>query len=613
MPGFFGSVGLPGAEAERLATSFAAAWGTCDQVRLDGDVRLGGHAHAGRHAVAQIDDFRAIAIDGELSIYLQLAAGELLSWFRDGKAHFADLPDCRGNVAAVDAARGQVVIATESTGSFPVYFVRIGRGLAFSSRLSPIQALVHGSADPIALLSFVRKGYIQTDRSFIDGVRRLQPGQALEFSERSGEIRIRERSDLWVGWSGTAADHQRGAAEEGWNRLQSAVSNAPVASRCGVMVSGGWDSRTLLGAAKGESSSAALVGYSHGDPGSREIAIARAVARAAGIELHQEPIGADIYRLSDLRRVFAREETVVFPHWAHAGVALAGLGAKQVMAGVYGEVLGGHYGRAMLLRGSSKIIAVGASLLGINEPIHPVTDAELSSLKAFLRVGPLRRPWFLAADYWASIDRPVQQLNADIEQDIARLRGRNVHSLEQLIESYVTELRGSQYINAQLRSCRAELDISIPFADQQLLAFASRLPLSFKIHNAINRAALRHHWPALLDQPLAATLVRARAPLLVQEASRLARKVREEGHWKLHFASSGRIPPPRLAWVNFEFLREGRCLHEVIDDLRADVWDRGALQRKADAVTSREFRQPVHPVSDLLMKIYTIDLVLRGA
>ena len=110
---------------------------------------------------------------------------------------------------------------------------------------------------------------------------------------------------------------------------------------------------------------------------------------------------------------------------------------------------------------------------------------------------------------------------------------------------------------------------------------------------------------------MAATLASARRSLLTQEASRLVRKAAEVGRWKAHFASAGRIRPPRLSWVNFEFLRSGRELADLLHDLHGEVWDRKAIAARLEAASAGR-SIPTHPLSDYLMKVYTIDLSLRA-
>jgi hypothetical protein len=187
-----------------------------------------------------------------------------------------------------------------------------------------------------------------------------------------------------------------------------------------------------------------------------------------------------------------------------------------------------------------------------------------------------------------------------------------ITSDERMIEAFIATHRGSQYINAQLLSCRAHLDIALPFCDAELLELACALPLSQKIHNSVDREILRRHAPELLSVACAATLVPASAPIGVQEATRALRRALEAPYGRLARAAPSLLPPLRLGWVNFDFLRSGAALGSLEEDLRCDIWDRAALRvRIADA------RDPVkavatHPLSDQMMKIYTSDLMLRG-
>ena len=188
---------------------------------------------------------------------------------------------------------------------------------------------------------------------------------------------------------------------------------------------------------------------------------------------------------------------------------------------------------------------------------------------------------------------------------------RGVVGVEALIEAYLTEGRAAQYISAQLLSCRGVLDVGVPFVDRALLLSASRVPLATKIHNRLNRHILAASRPDLLAIPLAATLVNAGAPILAREASRWARRVIEERAWQRHFTTSGAKPAPRFAWANFEFVRSTRCLYPVVEDLATGLWDRTALLQRLADLESDGWGRPAHPIVDMLMKIYTVDLMLR--
>jgi hypothetical protein len=438
------------------------------------------------------------------------------------------------------------------------------------------------------------------------------PGQGLSYDQQTDALRVFEASDLWAGCQSDDAQIARDLIETTWQTLGDAVRRSvDPGMGLAIMVSGGWDSRTLLAAAVKKLGASRVVGYSHGDVQSRELQIARGLATRMGVGLRAEPIDGGIYSFELLEQAFAREENLVFPHWHRAGRVLRADGVNCVTAGVYGEVLGGHYGRGMLLGEFGRMIEVGRWLLGRKERSRPLTQVEFDSLYDFLRLKGYERPPFIHPDFWAAIDAPRESINADIRADLERLRQRGIDTAERMVEAYVTEHRGSQYIGAQLRSCRSYVDVAMPFADREVLRLASCIRISEKIHNGVNRRMLARFCPVALTFPLAATLVAAQMPILFQEASRLLRKGREAGHWALHFRYPGKFGPPRLAWVNFEFLRRGTELMTVVEDLRCGFWDTAHLRRRIEAIRRGQWKQPLHPTSDLLLRIYTVDRMLR--
>jgi len=583
---------------------FAQPWGACD-IEVVGSTTIGAHAHAPGNALASTAPSVWVA-DGEASLYARMVQSPSSLWRRDGSGlHLSS--SCRGNIALWNAAASQLTIGTEWTGSFPLYYAaRPGEGFLFASRMSVIASALQPTCDAMGVVEFLRDASFQSDRSYWTGIRRLQPGQALIYDVATDRVTVSERSQLWAS---TSNDDQRAWLEEVWDKLGRSVERDRAVS---IMMSGGWDSRTLLARSVASSPPAKLMAYSHGDPRSREIRLAQQLSGAAGIAFHQEPIDGRCYDLSALQTGFDREEHLVFPHWHRAGRLAAAMGPRVVTAGVYGEVLGGHYGRAMLLQGSAKIREVLSGLVGARHASPPASSRDLAALSEFLHVRTLTRPWPVHRDWWEAAGITADELNRDIDRDLARLQTRGVRTVDQLIEAYVSEHRGSQYINAQIRSCRAHTDVSLPFAERTLLECACAFPLGVKIHNRLNQEMLRRFAPTLLRYPMAATLADARRPLIVQEASRLIRKGLELGRWRLHFASRGRVQSPRLSWVNFEFLRDGHELRAIVEDLRADLWDKSAILSRAEQLADG-ISGSAHPMSDQVMKIYTVDLALRAA
>ncbi|HEU4452933.1 MAG TPA: hypothetical protein VFR81_07725 [Longimicrobium sp.] len=608
MPGIFGGAGCAPALLDRLEADFHAAWGALDVARGD-SWRVGGHRFGEAPAVQASAGGSVLAVDGEPSLYAAAACPrERERLFTAGDGHMELAVACRGNLALLDPATETLRLGVEWSGSFPLYYARAGGGLLFSSRARPLARTVGAEPDGVGIRELLHGGYTMGGRTAFRGVHRLLPGQSLGFEARTGSLRVRERSRLWTDSgaappAGVAAEPEEAA----WELLCEALRAAPAPGA--LMMSGGWDSRTLFAALHAVRGGKGMAAYAHGDVESRELELVARISRSAGVECRLEPVDDRACDLDLLRRGFERVENVVFPHWHRAGAVLAGSGFRCVTAGVYGEVLGGHYGPAMLLHGRKKVLAVARALLGRPAPAPAPSADRAERLRGLLRVPGGAAPWYLAPEH--APPESSEAMDADLETALERLRDRGISDPDRLAEAFVSEHRGTQYINAQLLSCRASLDVVLPFASRELLALASRVPLTRKIHNALNRAMLRRHAPGLLRYPMAATLVPAGSPLLLQEASRALRRGLEQGGWALHARSGGRLPAPRLGWVNFEFLRTGGALRAIVDDLRADLWNRPALWDRLARIGRGEWPHSLHPTYDQLAKIYTVDLMLR--
>lgn len=600
VPGMFGVVGLSADVHQRAGDAFATAFaGT--KIEKGTIATIGAHAHSPAVALSR-SPTRIVAVDGEVSIYAAVATAAAN---RPASSHPRDAgPALRGNVALWDEIEDRLSITTECTGSFPVYYAHFpGQGLLFSNRMNVLARATSQEVDPLGCLQFLREASFGADRSLWFGIKRLQPGQSLEYDARSHALRIAEHSTLWstMATETTVED----VVEEAWPRLCRSVDRAPTS----MMMSGGWDSRTLLAITTAMLPPRDLLAYSHGDVLSRELRIAEKLAAAVGVSFQAEGIDDSCYDPATLKKGFDREEHVVFPHWHRAG-QIAAAASHVVAAGVYGEILGGHYGRAMLLQGSGKIRAVMLPLMGLDAGSVHITEAAFQSVRDFLSMRSLVRPWPVRQDWWTSAGLEVDALNADVDHDLNRLRARGIATLDQLIEAYVSEHRGSQYINAQVRSARAWTNVSMPFADAHVLELVTPLPLPLKIHNRLSRQLLRRFAPSLVRLPMAATLAQARRPILIQEASRIARRLAEHARWRAHSAFRGRVRAPHFSWVNFEFLRQGSALTSIIDDLRAPLWDKPAMLARVREIQHNR-SVPTHPLSDQMMKVYTIDLALR--
>lgn len=599
MPGLFGVVGSTPEAREQLADAFAAIWPTSQMLEGVGHV-LGAHRFGPEAALAAVDDGRLVAIDGESDTYRRFSEALSLS-NSASQIESAAIDRLRdetvGNVTIVDPVRGRITLSTDPSGTFPLYYCRVGDGLAFCSLTRPLAALTNASTNHHAVRQYLRQAWIVGEETVFHGVHRLLPGQTLRF-EQGGSPVITEGTTAWI----RGGDREDECIESVWHAIESNAASAMQRGPYALMMSGGWDSRTLLAAISWGNAGASC--YSHGDMQSRELQLVRELCDLSDIACRLEPLDDRMFEAQLLADGFNRTESLSFPHWHLAGQLLQEGGTHSVSAGILGEIIGGHYGPTMIGSNLTRARTLLSTLVGSIPSL--VVDRKLDPRQMLSRSGATS-PWYLEQDYAQSLSNEAEHYNGAIEAELDRHTRRGVTDPSALIEAFITEQRGSQYIAAQLRSCRAHLDVCVPYASRAAFVAATQLPLSHRIHNRLSRELLRRHAPTLLQLPMAATLVSARRSILLQEASRAVRKLGESAWYRARKIISPDAVPPRLGWVDFEFLSDSRALHELIESLEQPFWNRSKM---ADRVDRRVLKGTAHPIFDQFMKIKTLDLLL---
>lgn len=610
MPGMFGGLCPRSEVLERLCDAFTTALTTSRVLRFDGGI-IGAHAHGDVIAagwLASTSRPTALAIDGDAALYS--AFPRTISGETSSRAGVVALQAAGiGNVVTVGDGGRTLDLYTEPSGSFPVYYATVSDGLLFSSLLAPLMTVVTSQLDHVGIIEFLRAGYTLNGRTVFEGVKRLQPGQVLRF-EMGRRPTLEESSSTWVSLDPETSTPESAAAAT-WTALSGAVARDRAAcSSMTLMMSAGWDSRTLLAVERSEGSS--IRAYSHGDIRSRELRLTGQICRLADISHELHPIDDRILDLAFLQRAFRTTESLVFPHWHFAGDQLARDGVSRVSAGVFGEVVGGHYGLTMATSGLSKMGALLASRW--RSPLERMTlEESYGAIRDILSVDSVGATWYLNKDFRDQLmaESTVDAINADLEADLRRLRGRGVVNPDQLLEAFIAEHRGSQYINAQLLSIRGHCNVSLPFADQRVLNVSTSIPARVKLHNRVNQEILKLHWAQGLRYPTAATLISARAPILAQEASRAARKAGELVWRAAYKLSPDIVPRPRLGWVDFEFLRTSARMVELADRFTHPIWNQEGIRESIDALALSK-SVPPHPMIDQIGKMLTIQGWLGG-
>ncbi|MCA9421705.1 MAG: hypothetical protein KC592_11840 [Nitrospira sp.] len=605
MPGVYGCFGCSSEEESHLQKEFSKPWGKCEQLKFRGGI-IGGHAFPKKTALHNIKENIIFALDGEIAIYRMAEKFTTINCkelFDISSGILNEGKFLKGNMVVVDKALGLCQIVSEWTGTFPLYYAQINQKFFFCSRQKPIAQVLGLSPDYIGILEYFRNDYMYAGRTFFNGLRRLLPGQTLSFNQLTGDLKVKESSRFWApGENKINSDNFvevfRDKLEDSLNRCFG--SDLHIA----LMMSGGWDSRLLLGGLLHLINPAKVEAYVYGDIRSREIKLVKKICQSAKVNCFVDNYGPEILNTTLLQEGFNRSELIRFPYWYHAGRRLANEGVDCVTAGVYGEVLGGHYGSTMWLSGWRKIFSVGSQML--KKSISSV------DIKRHFRLNGLKQPYYLKSTLWNNIGNLTHAMNEDLENSVQRLIDRGITSPEILIEAFIAEHRGSQYINSQILSCRASLDISLPFCDNDLLDISGQIPMIEKTQNILTCELLRGIAPDLLHYPTVATLVPAYFPMIFQEASRAFRVLLEDAQYYLTRATAGRIKAPSWSWLNNEILRSNPALKVMLEDLRCGFWEREALSNAIK--TPEKFEGGLYTLNNLLsrfLKIYSVDLMLR--
>jgi asparagine synthase (glutamine-hydrolysing) len=185
-----------------------------------------------------------------------------------------------------DRNASRLVISNDRFGTRPLYYHHDGERLIFASNTRMITALgrLQPQHDRVALAEFLRYQQLLDDRSLFEEIKLLPPGSRLIFALDSNELRLESYWKLWdvpldqpISW--------QEAVEHGTFLTRRAVRRSFSGQhRFGVYLSGGLDSRLIVGALGPEARGLPVLNY--GVTWGSDVIFARQVARVAHLDYH---------------------------------------------------------------------------------------------------------------------------------------------------------------------------------------------------------------------------------------------------------------------------------------------------------------------------------------
>ena len=400
-------------------------------------------------------------------------------------------------------------LARDRMGIKPLYYYLSDRLFVFASEIKAIlahpdvRAEVNASQLPIQLAL----KYTLDDQTLFRGIRKLLPGHWLKIDAR--DFTTHKYWDLRFTPKQNYSSLQD-AADALADRFHTAVHRRLMADvPLGVFLSGGIDS-SVIAASMAQRVSEPIKAFSvaFGEHGYSELEYARSVANHISAEQHEIVVSAEDWLRAWPHMVYHEDEPIAHPssialHFVsrlaaeHVKVVLTGEGSDELLAGYeryYQTLANLRFGKLVpgALRSVTKSLidllpdAFVPKRKAVRTSLYLRQDVEtlfLDNYSAMPRssVRSLLQPEFS--------DASIEQMYAEFVRFMDACDSDNL--LDQLlyadIKTYLLELLMKQ----DQMSMSASLESRVPFLDHELVEFACRLPVSFKLQGFNTKRILR--------------------------------------------------------------------------------------------------------------------------
>lgn len=476
-----------------------------------------------------------------------------------------------------------LTVTTDRLGTAIIYWKREGDLLFLSNRLENLVTF-DSEKDWSSIQQYLNSGFTIQDRTFFSDIHQSEPNKDILISTKPRpSVKITERPT-----NPTYSPDSREILTSLIDQLCSHLDSLPPSV---LMMSAGWDSRTLL--IQGGANIAAA--YTHGDLSSREISLAKSLSGQLRLDHLFTDTRSCNLDVAVIDKMLSDVGFGVFPIWFEASRVISQWKNMPMMSGVLGELLGGHYG---VMSWGSRPQKLLSALSLVSSPL--VTESRVRSIVNKYSTPPPTH-WFVSKKGQDLLDLHHTETK---ERCLTAINQNHnaTKDWQRAIEDFNITHRGRQYILKQALASSNSAGYLIPFANEKLVDLSRHLDFQHRVHNLVNRNMLKEVRPELLKHPMAATLVAAKHPIIVQEASRFARVLLERSRPLLRRESR------QLGWFNYEHLYNDDSLLQIVDSLRSEIWCK-------DQMRSTILSHPGRSVDagstlDMLCKIKTVDYYL---
>jgi asparagine synthase (glutamine-hydrolysing) len=417
--------------------------------------------------------------------------------------------------AVWDRRRRRLLLARDRLGIKPLYWTLAGGDLVFASEIKSLFAFpdVRRELDPTRIPEYLALRYVPGPETSFRGIRRLDPGHAICFSE--GRLRTWRFWDLPVeaaaaSWGPGGLQAER---EQFLDLLLESVrlrlmGDVPV----GLFLSGGIDSTAVAWAMK-QANPAALKSFSVGfeDDAEGELAYARMAAEAIGTEHREVRVSSGAFRDSMEDLAWHLDEPVSdgacipLMHlakraWEEVVIVLSGEGADEALAGydIYSKMLAIERARAM--GGAAFEAIAGLALRWVKAPkIRRYLSMARKPLdERYLGIGRAFDDQLLSQAFGGAALEP---LRARFAPRWEASRGTRPLNRMLYVDTKVW-LPDDLLIKADKMTMAWAVELRVPFLDHLLLEHAWKLPVELKRKWGVGKRLLRWTLRGKIPEPI---------------------------------------------------------------------------------------------------------------
>lgn len=465
----------------------------------------------------------------------------VLELYRDCGVETPGRLDGMFSFAVWDGDRRELFIAADRFGSYPLYYCRRPGRFLFAPEIKAIlcDAALSPRLDLAALAEYVRFQHLLGEKTFFADISLLPNGGWLLY--RAGDDTVHDRIYWDASHVAALPENLRleEAAEEAGGRLRDAVrQRAHGPGRVGVYLSGGLDSRALLGFLAQHAGTVDT--FTYGTQGCRDVVYAARMAALVAARHRYAPF-TDGNWVRDYAALHL-ELTEGFHSWIHAhGISVLDQ-AREVMDINLSGFRGGHLG---IFWGDMSVI-------------DAMDDVELSM--GLFRVLLRQATWpgldegeaamLLRSDFGGQLR---DLAFASLQHEVGRLAGMTPVQRASQFDVSNPGRRLYQYL---VTFHRSRIEQRLPFCDYRYTEFVYALPPRLNIGRDLRRAILRRYLPHLCSVPYD----KDDLPVARSEVGRLAAKARRRA--TSFFNRAVRPIFPEYATLNADY----------------DAWLRGELR-----------------------------------